>query len=68
MNGHDNGRETSDKGTFDCVTSMEVGAFEVGCLDDLIMLHWDDTIMHAASRTEIIHGFSPRCIGSKTTF
>ena len=25
---------------------------------EMFLLHWDDTIVHAASRTEIIHGFS----------
>lgn len=58
-NGYDDRRDISDKGRLDYVISMELGAFGVGSLGDMIFLHWDDTIMHAASRTEIIHGFSP---------
>ncbi len=58
MNGHDDDCDTNDKSMLDCVTSMKMGAFGVKSLGNLILLHWDDTIMHAASRTEIIHSFS----------
>ncbi len=58
MDGHDDDRDTNEKSMLDCVTSMEMSAFGVKSLGDLILLHWDDTIVHAASRTEIIHTFS----------
>lgn len=31
----------------------------VGSLEDTILSHWDDTIMHAVFGTEIIHALSP---------
>ena len=44
---------TSERGAALAIISMEMGAFGVGFLSDLVLLHWDDTIiLHTASRTE----------------
>ena len=44
------GAIAATKDRLDCVISMEMGAFGFGSsVGDLIPLHWDDTIMHAAA-------------------
>lgn len=45
---------TSERVEALAIISVEMGAFGVGSLlSDLVLLHWDDTIvMHTASRTE----------------
>lgn len=58
MMGEDDGRGTRDKEKLDRVSCMEMGASGLGSLSHLILLRGDDTTMHAASRTEIIHGYS----------
>lgn len=59
MNGYGDQRDTRDKGMVGCVFSMEMDALGVESLGDVILLRWDDTIMHTASRTGTIHVFSP---------